>query len=71
MAKGDAATRVRSAEFGDASLIADIYNHYVTHSVITFEEEPVSASEITRRMAEVRSVPLPWLIAETGGQING
>src|SRR5262252_4950649 len=70
MAKSDEVTAVRTAELSDATIIAEIYNHYVSGSVITFEEEPVTASEITRRIAEVGSTSLPWLVAEKGGQIT-
>lgn len=62
---------IRQAEPSDALAIADIYNHYVTETVITFEEEPVTASEIVRRMAEVRSASLPWLVAEESDSIEG
>ena len=39
----------------DAQALADIYNHYVRTSTVTFEEESVSASEIARRIEEVQS----------------
>lgn len=51
--------------------IAQIYNHYVKESVITFEEEPVTDSEMAARIAEVRSASLPWLIAEDSSQLTG
>jgi L-amino acid N-acyltransferase YncA len=35
--------RVRSALATDAEVIAGIYNHYIQNTVITFEEERVSA----------------------------
>jgi L-amino acid N-acyltransferase YncA len=62
---------VRDAESGDASAIAEIYNYYVTRTIVTFEEEAVSASEMTQRLAEVRSAQLPWLVAEQDGSIVG
>ena len=62
---------VRAAEPGDAPAIADIYNHYVRTSVITFEEEPVTAAEIAQRIAEVQSTPLPWLVADRRGGVAG
>ena len=51
--------------------IADIYNHYVTQTVVTFEEEPVSAAEFARRIEAVQSTSLPWLVAEQAGRIMG
>lgn len=57
---------IRAATLSDAAAIAGIYNHYVTETVVTFEEEPVSAAEIARRIEEVQSASLPWLVAEAG-----
>lgn len=50
----------------DATAIAGIYNHYITKTTVTFEEEPVTAMEIARRVEKIQSASLPWLIAETG-----
>jgi len=55
---------VRAAAPEDAEAMADIYNHYVTQTVVTFEEEVVSPSEISRRIGEVHADSLPWLVAE-------
>jgi L-amino acid N-acyltransferase YncA len=57
---------IRAATLSDAAAIAAIYNHYVTETVVTFEEEPVPAAEIARRIGEVQSASLPWLVAEAG-----
>jgi len=62
---------IRAAALSDASAIAAIYNHYISKSIATFVEEPVSASEISRRIEEVQSAAFPWLVAEEGGQITG
>jgi L-amino acid N-acyltransferase YncA len=62
---------IRAAVIGDAEAIATIYNHYVTNTTVTFEEEPVSPFEIARRMEEVWSSTLPWLVAESDGRIIG
>lgn len=62
---------IRAAEPADAAGIAAIYNHFIEHTVVTFEEEPVSAEEIGRRMEDVRSASLPWLVAEQAGRIVG
>ncbi len=39
--------------------------------MVTFEEEPVAAAEMARRLEEVRSASLPWLVAEAGNQTQG
>jgi phosphinothricin acetyltransferase len=57
-------TFVRAAGPEDAEAVATIYNHYVTQTVVTFEEEVVSPSEISRRIGEVHADSLPWLVAE-------
>jgi phosphinothricin acetyltransferase len=62
---------VRSAALEDAPAVAGIYNHYVAHTAVTFEEEAVPALEISRRIAEANSVALPWLVAERDGAIVG
>jgi L-amino acid N-acyltransferase YncA len=52
---------VRSATTEDAARICEIYNHYVLHSTITFEERPVSLDEMKQRITEVLT-GLPWLV---------
>jgi phosphinothricin acetyltransferase len=64
-------TTIREAAASDAAAIADIYNHYVAETVVTFEEKPVSVAEMARRIEEVRSASLPWLVAEADGQVVG
>jgi len=62
---------IRPATASDASAIARIYNYYIQNTVITFEEQIVSADEIAGRIEAVTSVSLPWLVAEDAGQITG
>ena len=62
---------VRSASAADAAAVASIYNHYVRNTVITFEEETVSESDMAARMAEVQGMSLPWLVAEIEGAVVG
>jgi phosphinothricin acetyltransferase len=52
---------IRSATIEDAIRISEIYNHYVLHSTITFEEQAVHAAEMRQRIAEVLD-GLPWLV---------
>jgi phosphinothricin acetyltransferase len=52
---------VRSATTEDAARICEIYNYYVLHSTITFEEQPVSVEEMKQRIGEVLT-GLPWLV---------
>lgn len=62
---------IRPATVNDAAAIADIYNHYVTETCITFETDPVSASEMSERISDLITASLPWLVAEESGHILG
>lgn len=62
---------IRPATVADAAAVAAVYNHYVRETTVTFEEEEVSPPEIARRIQEVGSASLPWLVAERDAQIVG
>jgi L-amino acid N-acyltransferase YncA len=62
---------IRPVTLADAESVCRIYNHYVTDTVVTFEEETVSPSAMARRIEGVRSASLPWLVAELEGQVVG
>ena len=62
---------IRSATIADAAQVAGVYNHYVKETSVTFEEEEVSPPEIARRIQEVGSASLPWLIAEQDAKTIG
>jgi phosphinothricin acetyltransferase len=62
---------IRSAEASDGAVLAAIYNHYVSNTTITFEEDPVTAEEMTRRLQAVQASGLPWLVQELDGQVVG
>ena len=62
---------VRPASAADAGAIARIYNYYVQNTVVTFEEEPVSDSDMAARVAVIQGLSLPWLVAEVDGAVVG
>jgi len=62
---------VRGATAADADGIARLYNHYIAHSVATFEEAPLDDAAMAGRIAEVQAAGLPWQIAEQDNQIVG
>lgn len=62
---------IRPATLADAWSIADIYNHYVRHTVVTFEEEPLTTRLMEARISMVRGHSLPWLVAENRDGIAG
>jgi phosphinothricin acetyltransferase len=62
---------IRSARSTDVDAIARIYNYYVINTVITFEEQIVTPETMAERMQEIASDSLPWLVAESSGEIIG
>ena len=60
---------VRAARRRDAAALARIYNHYVEHTTVTFEEAPVTAAEMGRRWSDVDQAGLPFLVAESAGRV--
>jgi len=62
---------LRSATVIDAPAIAGIYNHYVLNTIVTFEEDPVSPSEMVGRIADLAAAGLPWFVWEENGQVLG
>lgn len=61
---------IRNATDADAPAICAIYNHYVTDTVVTFEEQPLAPVEMLSRMAAVQE-KLPWLVLERDDAIAG
>lgn len=64
-------TTIRPATERDAHALAGIYNHYVAETVVTFETEPVTVSDMAGRIAETDTLSLPWLVAEASGDVLG
>ncbi|SGY82750.1 Phosphinothricin N-acetyltransferase, putative [Moritella viscosa] len=62
---------IRIATEQDAEAISHIYNHYITTTVITFEEEVVSSDDIADRIKTTLAAGLPWLIAEEDNIVLG
>lgn len=63
--------KLRTATLADAQAISLIYNHYVVHSTVTFEQEPVDETEMANRIQALLADALPWLVLEVDGQILG
>lgn len=62
--------RLRDATTGDAEAISAIYNPYVEKTIITFEQNPVTAAEMAARVENVRAT-YPWLVCEAAGRVMG
>ncbi|KXO09179.1 Phosphinothricin N-acetyltransferase [Moritella sp. JT01] len=54
---------IRECLKSDAKAICDIYNYYIEHTVVTFEEEPVSEAIIFQRI-KYYTKEYPWLVIE-------
>ena len=62
---------IRDARSEDAEAIASIYNYYVVQTPVTFEEEPVTASQMAVRIDDVIATSLPWIVLERDSIIVG
>lgn len=63
--------RVRPAEKADMEAVAAVYAHYVTETGITFDEQAPDAAAWRTRLLDLRERGLPFLVAETGGEVAG
>lgn len=63
--------RIRAATAADAGAVAGIFAHYVTGSVATFEETPPTALDWEHKLADLREMTLPFLVAEAGAGVVG
>jgi phosphinothricin acetyltransferase len=58
---------IRAGMTTDATAIAEIYNHYVRKTVVTFEEVPVAVEDMAQRILDVGE-RFPWLVWDDGGR---
>ncbi|MDC7242203.1 MAG: GNAT family N-acetyltransferase [Spirochaetales bacterium] len=61
---------VRTARASDAPGICEIYNYYISHTRISFEEQPVSVKEMEERIGKVQQ-KFCWIVWEEDGEIAG
>lgn len=59
------------ATAADLEAVAGIFAHYVTSSVITFEETPPTAADWRQRLDDLHRQGLPFLVAKTGDEVVG
>lgn len=62
---------IRPATEADAQAIVNIYNPYITDTVITFEETPLSAEEFALRIRKTLEGGYPYLVDEEDGRVVG
>jgi phosphinothricin acetyltransferase len=63
---------IRAVESRDVGAICAIYNHYVEHTIVTFDTTPVSEEEMAATIVSA-GPPLPWLVWEDPdtGRVTG
>ena len=62
---------VRDSRDEDMPKIHAIYGFHVLHGLASFEEEPPSVDELSRRRADMLDRGLPYRVAEMGGVVVG
>lgn len=62
---------LRDATAADAEALAAIYEHYVRHTVITFDEEPLTVAEWADKVAHIQADGWPVLVADVDGEVLG
>jgi L-amino acid N-acyltransferase YncA len=60
---------IREAKLCDAAALTDIYNYYILNTIVTFEEQSITALDMSNRITEVTDAELPWLVAEQNHEI--
>lgn len=61
---------IRRATCDDAHAIAQIYNHYIDNTIITFETTPVSADAMRERIEKINK-RYPFFVCQERGQVVG
>ena len=61
---------IRNAIPADSAALADIYNHYILHTVVTFEEDAITAGDMQNRLAAIQE-RFPWLVYEENCVVIG
>ncbi|MEV4175837.1 N-acetyltransferase family protein [Nonomuraea sp. NPDC049709] len=64
-------TKIRALAGTDLPAVADIYSHYVTTTVATFDETPLSLDDWRAKAAGITGAGLPFLVAEADGEVAG
>ena len=61
---------IRDATQRDAQAVSRIYNHYIEHTTVTFEERPVSPREMGVRIRDTVA-SFPWIVYEEEDALLG
>lgn len=61
---------IRPYAAGDELALCDIYNHYILHTTVTFEEEPLTPEAMRERITG-QPGPAPWLVCRMNETVVG
>lgn len=61
---------IRDVKIEDTKAICDIYNTYVKDTIITFEEEPVTVEDMSKRIAKIKK-DYSYIVYEEDGMVVG
>jgi len=61
---------IRKASLADASALLEIYNYYVIHTTVTFDEEAVPLSAFTKKIDDILKA-YPFFVFEENNEILG
>ena len=61
----------RLATVADADILAEIYNHYVRTSTVTFDLDPWSTEDMAHKIETVAALGMPFIVSEIGGGLVG
>lgn len=61
---------IRACEARDVPTVCEIYNYYIANTVITFEENPLSTTEMSARIHAYTQL-YPWFVCEVNGVVVG
>ncbi|MFG6199468.1 GNAT family N-acetyltransferase [Nonomuraea sp. JJY05] len=64
-------TSIRALAEADLPTVADIYAHYVTDGVATFDETPLGLDQWRAKADGIAGAGLPFLVAEVDGAVAG
>jgi L-amino acid N-acyltransferase YncA len=63
---------IRDARADDVPHLREIYNHYVSNSTVTFDEDALTLAEMRDKLERVQRLGYPFIVAESpSGQILG
>jgi len=61
---------IRNVKISDAKAISDIYNYHVYNTIVTFDLEPTSVTQMEQTISRVTEKH-PWFVVEENNEIVG